>query len=73
MLDPRIRHTLRRRRLQLGMYQRQLAEKIGTHQSHISELELNEARNIRLDLLERWADALGLTVRIVLDLKPSRD
>ena len=58
-----IRVQLRRRRESLGMLQRDLAESLGTVQSHISELEQGQS-SPTLPMLERWAYALGLEVRL---------
>ena len=65
-LDPAIRRILCVRRVALGMSQSELAKRMGTQQSCISELE-NDCRDVRLGTLERWSEALGLRVRVSLD------
>lgn len=59
-----------------GMTQQQVAERLGTHKSAISRLE-NNAGDMRLSTLQRYAEAVGL--QLVLELrapegekKPSR-
>lgn len=50
-----------RRRNELGMSQEALAFETGLHRTFVSHVE-REARNISLDNVEKFADALGLTV-----------
>lgn len=53
------------RRLKAGLTQKELAEKIGTRQSVISNLEGGEA-NPTLGTLRKVADALGAKVTVTL-------
>ena len=63
----RIRQRLRNRREAIGMTQRALADATGTSQSHVSELENGlSGETITIAVLARWAEALGLTLRIEL-------
>ena len=55
-----IRLRLREAREAAGMTQLELAEAAGTRQATISDLERGEAKTLRLALLERLADALGV-------------
>ncbi|MGH3086576.1 MAG: helix-turn-helix domain-containing protein [Rubrobacteraceae bacterium] len=52
-----------RRRIELGLSQKALAEKIGTSQNRIYLIETGEA-NPTLDTLERLASALGVSFEI---------
>jgi HTH-type transcriptional regulator / antitoxin HipB len=49
-----------------GMTQQQVAERLGTHKSAISRLE-NNAGDMRLSTLQRYAEAVGL--QLVLELR----
>lgn len=60
-----IPQRLRSRREALGLSQRALAEMVGTQQSHICDLE-HQAELRNLDVLRRWADALGFDVEVRL-------
>jgi DNA-binding XRE family transcriptional regulator len=51
------------RRLELGLSQTELAERLGTSRSRIYSIENGEA-NPRLDTLQRLADALEATVEV---------
>lgn len=62
---PTVAQTLRDRREALGMSQRALAEKLGTGQSHVSDLERGTHR-ASWAVLDRWADALGFNVKVRL-------
>lgn len=53
-------------RLEKGLTQSQLAERIGTQRSNICRIE-SGAQNLSLDLLLRIADALGKDVSIMLE------
>ncbi len=52
-----------KRRIELGLSQKALAEKVGTSQNRIYLIEAGEA-NPTLDTLERLASALGATFEI---------
>jgi DNA-binding Xre family transcriptional regulator len=54
-------------RVERGMTQAQLADRLGVSQPHIAKLEAGRAKNIELHTLCRWATALGakLTVDVV--------
>jgi len=58
-----------------GLTQAQLAERIGTTQSVISDLEDAEYEGHTLTMLRRIADALGLNLRVTLGPEgmPMRD
>lgn len=71
-LDPAIRRRLYVRRAALGWSQRELAKRMTTSQSHISDLE-NGSHDPGFVLLSRWAEALGLRVRVSLDDPRSGD
>ncbi len=58
-----LRQRLIRRREALGITQQQLADLIGTRQSHVSDLE-NRGQDLRHSTLVRWAAALGLAIRV---------
>ena len=51
--------NLKQLRLRAGLTQEELAEKAGTYQVTISNLEIGKSRRIELDLLDRLAKALG--------------
>ena len=65
----RIAHQVAARRSELGLSQRELAERVGTTQSAIARLERG-GRPPRIDTLLRIADALECD--LVVDLKPRR-
>jgi transcriptional regulator with XRE-family HTH domain len=65
-LSPMARNRLCVRRVALGFSQRQLADLMGTSQSHISELERGE-KSPTMTTLNRWARALRLRVRVEFD------
>jgi transcriptional regulator with XRE-family HTH domain len=60
--------VLRQARRDAGLTQVQLAERLGTHKSAISRME-NQAEDIRLSTLQRYAEAVGriLTLELVPD------
>ena len=53
-----------RARMMLGLTQDQVAQRAGTKQSRISELESLRG-NVRFDTLDRIAEALGLEITLV--------
>lgn len=57
--------TIRQARIDKGMVQTQLAQKIGTTKSAISRFE-NHAGDIRLSTLRKLAEALDLQLNITL-------
>ena len=63
----RIAEDVAKRRTQLGLSQRQLAERVGTTQSAIARLERG-GRPPRIDTLLRIADALDCDLTV--ELKP---
>jgi transcriptional regulator with XRE-family HTH domain len=54
-------------RKNLGLSQKELADKLNTKQSAISRIEKGE-QNISIGLLEKIADALGVEVNVSLNL-----
>ena len=58
-------YAVLRRRLDLGLSQRELAERVGTSQNRIYLMENGEA-NSTLNTLARLADELGLTLEVRL-------
>ncbi len=50
-------------RIALGLTQRELAERVGVHESQISRDERNEYHNITVDRAGRILDALGVELR----------
>lgn len=60
---------LRDRRKEIGMTQKELAEKIGRNRTYINRIERGET-DLQLSSFIRIADALGISVR--LDVNPAR-
>ena len=56
-------HALVALRIALGMTQRQLAERLGVHESQVSRDERNEYHNVTVDRASRILDALGVRMR----------
>lgn len=56
-------HTLVALRIALGLTQRQLAERLGVHESQVSRDERNEYHNVTVDRASRILDALGVRMR----------
>lgn len=52
--------NLKELRIRAGLTQAELAEKAGTYQTTVSNLEIGKSRRIELDLLDRLARALGV-------------
>jgi DNA-binding XRE family transcriptional regulator len=50
-------------RIALGLTQRELAERLGVHESQVSRDERNEYNNISIDRASRILDALGVRMR----------
>jgi ribosome-binding protein aMBF1 (putative translation factor) len=61
----RIGFILRQAREELGITQEQLAKKLKTKKSAISRIE-NHAEDIRLSTLNKYADALGRRLQVVI-------
>jgi HTH-type transcriptional regulator/antitoxin HipB len=61
----RIGFLLRQAREELGMTQDEVAKKLRTKKSAISRIE-NHAEDIRLSTLNRYAEALGRRLHIVM-------
>jgi transcriptional regulator with XRE-family HTH domain len=57
--------NIRARRLQLGLTQQGLADRIGTYPSHVSAIE-SGSKTISLPSLAAWADALETTASQLL-------
>jgi transcriptional regulator with XRE-family HTH domain len=65
-LGPEVLRRLRSRRVQLGLAQWELAERMGTSQSALCALE-NGLHDPHISTLHRWAGALGLRPRVDFD------
>ena len=65
----RIGVILRLAREDAGITQEELAQKLETHKSAISRIE-NHAEDIRLSTLQRYAGALGKTLKVDLADQP---
>jgi DNA-binding XRE family transcriptional regulator len=67
--------TLVALRIALGLTQRELAERLGVHESQISRDERNEYHAITVDRASRILDALGVELRSVFEppIIPHRD
>lgn len=61
----RIGFLLRQAREEMGITQEQLAKKLKTKKSAISRIE-NHAEDIRLSTLNRYAEALGRRLQVVI-------
>ena len=59
--------TLVALRIALGMTQRELAERLGVHESQVSRDERNEYHGISVDRASRILDALGVQLRSHFD------
>jgi ribosome-binding protein aMBF1 (putative translation factor) len=55
-------------RIAMGLSQRDLAAKLGVHESQVSRDERNEYFGITVDRASRIIDALGLTLRTSVDV-----
>jgi transcriptional regulator with XRE-family HTH domain len=53
---------IKRRRTELGLSQRALAQRIGVSDAYITQLETRERINPTLDVLKKLAKALKITV-----------
>jgi XRE family transcriptional regulator, master regulator for biofilm formation len=53
-------------RLKMGLTQNQLASKAKTQQSYISKIESGEMNNVGLDILDRLATALEVSIHKLL-------
>ena len=61
-------------RIALGLTQRQLAERLGVHETQVSRDERNEYHGITLDRATRILEALGVEVRSRVELpEPQQD
>lgn len=69
-LPEQVRKSLREQLRRSGLTQAEIATRMGTTQSHISQI-LNGPRVPGLDLLERLAGAMGCTVQ--LELRQARE
>lgn len=56
-------HALVALRIALGLTQRQLAERLGVHESQVSRDERNEYHSVTVDRASRILDALGVRMR----------
>lgn len=60
---------VRERRLELGLTQQELAERVGLHRSYIGEIELGK-RNVTLKNAEKIAKALQVSIASLLERIP---
>lgn len=67
---PALRRKLYIHRAALGITQREVAERMGTSQSAISELELGTTPSPTVATLTKWAEALGLDLQIDVAKRP---
>jgi HTH-type transcriptional regulator/antitoxin HigA len=51
-----------KKRIQLGLTQRELAERIGAHEQQVQRWEDNEYQGVQFDTIERVADALEIAL-----------
>lgn len=65
--------ALKAERQRQRMYQWQLADRMGVHQSNIWMLETGQINRSNYRTLSRWAAALGKTVRIEYTLEDLED
>lgn len=70
-LDADARSVLVRRRESLGLSQRELARRVGISQPGINHIEVGR-RQPSVELLERIAGALGLSVDVRVRLTPAQ-
>ncbi|MGJ0492084.1 helix-turn-helix domain-containing protein [Methylobacter sp.] len=61
---------IKRKRLELGLIQKELENRSGVTQSMISKVEGGSAENVSIDVLRRLAKALNCTL---VDLLPEAD
>jgi transcriptional regulator with XRE-family HTH domain len=61
---------IKRRRLELGLIQKELESRSGVTQSMISKVEGGSAENVSIDVLRKLAKALNCTL---VDLLPEAD
>lgn len=66
MLSQQLVDVLRAERERLGLTQKDVAERMGRHESFVQIIEYNK-RDPRVSTLQRYADALdvGLEVRLI--------
>ena len=57
-------------RIERGMTQAQLAERLGVSQPHVAKLETGRANNLELRTLCRWATALR--AKLAVDVVPDK-
>jgi len=69
-LAPIFRHRLQHRMEQLGWCQRDLAEKLGTTQSYVSQLVTGH-RKSGLETLEQLAEVLGVDASWLISENPA--
>ena len=56
-------------RIAQGMTQRELAERLAVHESQVSRDERNEYHGITVERASRILEALGVTVRSIVETK----
>ena len=66
-------HLLIALRIARGISQRQLAERLGVHESQVSRDERNEYHGITLDRAARVLDALGVDLRSTVQVPAGRE
>lgn len=61
-----LRKELTARRIQRGLTQADVAQRLGVSNGHVGNMERGELKYIGLDLLIRWATAVELDFSIIL-------
>lgn len=67
-----LRHAMRRRRRELGLTQYQVAYRMGTAQSEVSNLEIGRTPNPGIITVTRWAAALNLDLDLGMKIIPEQ-
>lgn len=65
-LERVVRHTIRRVRMEQGLTQAELAERLGTHRTTVSRVETGK-RPLELGEFFDWAKALGVDYNTLFD------
>lgn len=63
--DFKIGALLKMARIESGLTQDDIAKKIGTYKNNISRLE-NHAEDVKLSTIERYANAIGKKVKVLI-------
>lgn len=65
MLSQQVVEALTRERVRLGLTQKTVAERMGVHPNFVQIVEYKK-REPKISTLERYADALGVTLEVSL-------